>query len=203
MQITKKRILETLLEAFNRSGYESLSIRNMAEEVGISHGNLRYHFKKKEDVLLALLQSMVAEMDQLIGKTFDSNNVLEQLYVGIENRFAIQFRYRFLFVEQSMLSRQSEAYRNYLHNLFNERLIIMKGQIERFAEQEVFFVQDKELLAQQLFFFSMNWLNARQIFFVGDEHQAIKHFSKLCFDHFKPYLTSLGEDLYSQIDFGA
>lgn len=52
---TKQKILDTTRTLFNRYGYNSVSLRDIAKAVGISEGNLTYHFKKKEDLIEALL----------------------------------------------------------------------------------------------------------------------------------------------------
>ena len=51
----RQEILQTAKELFNESGYNSVSTRDISEALGISKGNLTYHFKKKEDIIEAIL----------------------------------------------------------------------------------------------------------------------------------------------------
>ena len=51
----KDEILQTAKLLFNQQGYEAVSMRDIARTVGISVGNLTYHFPRKADILLALL----------------------------------------------------------------------------------------------------------------------------------------------------
>lgn len=51
----KDEILQTAKLLFNQQGYEAVSMRDIARAVGISVGNLTYHFPRKADILLALL----------------------------------------------------------------------------------------------------------------------------------------------------
>jgi AcrR family transcriptional regulator len=53
----RRSILDAAREAFVRYGYEGVSMRQLAEKVGCSHGNLYLHFKDKE----ALFDSLVDE----------------------------------------------------------------------------------------------------------------------------------------------
>jgi len=53
----RRQILDAAREAFVRHGYEGVSMRQVAEKVGCSHGNLYLHFKDKE----ALFDSLVEE----------------------------------------------------------------------------------------------------------------------------------------------
>jgi AcrR family transcriptional regulator len=51
----RERILETALTLFNERGYLEVSMRNVSDSLGISVGNLTYHFKKKEDLVEAVV----------------------------------------------------------------------------------------------------------------------------------------------------
>lgn len=55
MRDTKQEILKTAKLLFNERGYNSVTTRDIADAVGISKGNLTYYFKKKEDIIEALI----------------------------------------------------------------------------------------------------------------------------------------------------
>ena len=54
-QNTKQDIIACARRLFEARGYNQVSMREIAGELGISVGNLTYHFKKKEDLIEALL----------------------------------------------------------------------------------------------------------------------------------------------------
>ena len=54
---TKEWILETACQLFNEHGTQAISTKRIAKEMGISPGNLYYHFKNKEEIILALFQA--------------------------------------------------------------------------------------------------------------------------------------------------
>lgn len=58
---TKDKIIQTSIKLFNEFGYENVSMRDIAENLKMSPGNLTYHFKKKNDILYAIIQLLVAE----------------------------------------------------------------------------------------------------------------------------------------------
>ena len=75
----RQEILYAAQALFSRYGYDRVSMRDIAESVGISVGNLTYYFGKKEYVMVAVLEQMdrqaeeeivvptsVAEVDQLL-----------------------------------------------------------------------------------------------------------------------------------------
>ena len=53
---TKTRILDTALDLFNRHGERNVTTNHIAEALGISPGNLYYHFRNKTAIVAALFQ---------------------------------------------------------------------------------------------------------------------------------------------------
>jgi len=51
---TRERILQVALELFTEQGYDKTSIRDIAEQLGVTKAALYYHFKSKADILLEL-----------------------------------------------------------------------------------------------------------------------------------------------------
>lgn len=52
---TRGEILAVAKALFNEKGFNEVGIRDIAQALGISNGNVTYHFKKKEDMVEALL----------------------------------------------------------------------------------------------------------------------------------------------------
>ena len=65
MKNTKEKIIKTAQRLFNQQGLESVSIRGIASEMGISHGNLMYHFDNKDVLTRALLQKNRVQFEAL------------------------------------------------------------------------------------------------------------------------------------------
>ena len=53
----KDRIIQCAIELFNQKGYENVSMREIAKAADTTIGNMTYHFSKKEDLLLAILEN--------------------------------------------------------------------------------------------------------------------------------------------------
>ena len=52
---TKELILKNALDMFAKSGYDSVSIRDIACKVDIKESSIYYHFKNKQDILDSLV----------------------------------------------------------------------------------------------------------------------------------------------------
>jgi AcrR family transcriptional regulator len=71
----RERIFENARSLFNEQGYNNVSMRNIADSLGISVGNLTYHFRRKE----ALVEAVVLEQHKNYKKTA-APKTLEELH---------------------------------------------------------------------------------------------------------------------------
>jgi AcrR family transcriptional regulator len=51
---TRERILDAALDLFIEKGFDKTSLREIAEQLGVTKAALYYHFASKEDILMAL-----------------------------------------------------------------------------------------------------------------------------------------------------
>jgi AcrR family transcriptional regulator len=61
---TRNRILDTCRTLFNERGPADVTTSEIASSVGISEGNLHYHFRRKEQILAALFDQFEVALDQ-------------------------------------------------------------------------------------------------------------------------------------------
>ena len=61
LQATPARILDTARDVLIRQGYAKFTTRSVAAAVGISPGNLAYHFPSKQKLLQGVVNRMVAD----------------------------------------------------------------------------------------------------------------------------------------------
>ncbi|MFC5719646.1 TetR/AcrR family transcriptional regulator [Streptomyces gamaensis] len=83
---TRERIQKTALKLFVKQGYEKTSLREIAEELGVTKAALYYHFKTKEDMLTAISEDLGRPVDELIAWA-------EQQPPGPDTRRALLSRY--------------------------------------------------------------------------------------------------------------
>ena len=60
---TRARILHAAFTVLSRQGYENSSIKEIAEEAGVAQGLVHYHFKSKQQLVLAVLAEVCREME--------------------------------------------------------------------------------------------------------------------------------------------
>jgi AcrR family transcriptional regulator len=102
---TQLRILQTALELFNEHGTAAVSSTRVAEGSGISKGNLQYHFPNKRDIIYALFQQAIQEMDA--GWYRDHlAPTLEHMAAMYVRQLQLILKYRFFYREMADLLRQ-------------------------------------------------------------------------------------------------
>jgi AcrR family transcriptional regulator len=63
MTKTRERIIKMAVRLFNRHGIGEVSTKRIAKSMGISPGNLHYHFRSKEDLVRAIWAIMEERLD--------------------------------------------------------------------------------------------------------------------------------------------
>jgi len=103
MSDTKSKILTAATKLFNKSGYASVNLFEMANELNISRGNLTYHFKDKESLLEAIADQMWAKMEKERNKSrkFPS---FENLHNEVGLYYKFQKEYSFIFLDNHVLN---------------------------------------------------------------------------------------------------
>jgi len=59
--LTRHNVLRAAQDVFGRSGYHQATLRDIAEEAGVSKGAVYYNFASKEELFLALLDARMDE----------------------------------------------------------------------------------------------------------------------------------------------
>jgi len=89
MSDMRQQILSTAKRLLIAHGYHGLSMRQIAEAVGVSKAALYYYFKDKEQLLLAILDAYLDEIEALIdGVRARDGNCRQQVYSLVESILA-------------------------------------------------------------------------------------------------------------------
>ena len=95
---TRERILETSLAMFNARGEPNVTTNHIADELGISPGNLYYHFRNKDDIVEHLFARYEARIDDTLllpdGRAPNLEDIWLQLHLVFESLWQYRFLYR-------------------------------------------------------------------------------------------------------------
>ena len=93
---TAERILETTLDLFNRFGEPNVSTTLISSELGISPGNLYYHYPAKDELINALFDRYEKGLNELLQAADNVANV-EDAWLFFHMMFELVWQYRFLY----------------------------------------------------------------------------------------------------------
>ena len=93
---TRERILETSLALFNRFGAPQVTTADIADEMGISPGNLYYHFRNKDEIVFELYEAYEAGVLPLYADRGGRHVTVDDLWLWLHLLFEQMWQYRFL-----------------------------------------------------------------------------------------------------------
>ena len=165
---TKERIIETAVGLFNEQGTKAVTTNHIAAAMGISPGNLYYHFRNKEEIIRAIYEQMdqvgMDNYQQIIAKVpAGSLQAMEETFAMIQ-RF--NWRYRFfkreltalLLSDPQLKERHTTTHRNMLsvvrHSIENS---VAQGILKPMAEEEL------GLFVEEVWLLTLFWLNYLEV----------------------------------------
>ncbi len=134
---TRARIIETALGLFNEYGNGEISTNHIAQALGISPGNLYYHFRNKEEIIRAIAEQKDARWESLYHLPQDRTPTLADVERLVRENFALVWDYRFFFRELSALTQRDPLLKAHYQQLRRERLAAFKGLFAQFVSAGV------------------------------------------------------------------
>jgi AcrR family transcriptional regulator len=193
---TKEKILEAARELFNKEGIDAITTRHVAARLGMSHGNLCYHYPRKELMIERLYYELVEKLDEAIGQVPAGELDLAAVFALTRHTFEVQYHYRFILLHMVEIMRKIEGVGAHFRGLLTKRkaqfgflieLLIQKGllQPERFPGQYGYFIT-------QFYIVGDFWISEAEILFEGPEAGKIPYYTQLAQAMLLPYLTERG-----------
>ena len=95
---TKERILQLSLQLFNERGERSVTTNHIAAELGMSPGNLYYHFRNKSEIIKELMEQYQKETLDMLAlpddRLLDANDKIRYFQVLSSQLWAYRFLHR-------------------------------------------------------------------------------------------------------------
>jgi AcrR family transcriptional regulator len=203
MKNTKGRILDTALHLFNKRGLSKVTLRTIAKEMGISQGNLNYHFKKRDDIIEVLYFELVKEMDEIMARIPHSTTGLQLLYDISSAILSSAYNYRFFFFDFTQIMRENVTIRAH----FQKLVYVRQEQTLRLFDMMVNEgIMRAESLPSEYFhlykrtqIFGDFWMSSVKVEKVQIDQSIIDEYLKMIMQSFYPYLTDKGIKLYQSL----
>jgi AcrR family transcriptional regulator len=161
---TRDRILQTSLALFNAHGLPSVSTHRIAAEMGISSGNLHYHFKTKRLIVEWLFRRFEDRLSTL-GDVAGSVRAIDDLWVALHLGFEAVNEYRFVYRDMAHLESEYPDTAAKSRALMARNLLNARALCEALAAQGVIkaTAEEAEMLALQIVFTTTCWLSFERL----------------------------------------
>lgn len=147
---TRDRIIHASLELFNARGERNVTTNHIAAHLGISPGNLYYHFRNKPAIVAALFDQYQALVDGFLRSPADRAMTVADKTFYLEALLAAMWHYRFLHRD---LEHQLEAdpalaaqYRRFSRHCLTQAQAVYRG----FVEAGILILDERQLEALTL-----------------------------------------------------
>jgi AcrR family transcriptional regulator len=101
---TRTRVLVTSLLLFNKQGEPNTTTNAIADELDISPGNLHYHFRRKSEIIDALLAEFQADVRRILEPPSTDNISIDDFWVFLHLLLEVMAGYHFLLRDMETLS---------------------------------------------------------------------------------------------------
>ena len=103
---TRERIIQTSLALFNQFGEPNVTTTTIADELGISPGNLYYHFHNKDEIVNEIFAVFEREIEATLAAPTRRQADVEDVWLFLHLVFELIWKYRFLYRDlNDLLSR--------------------------------------------------------------------------------------------------
>ena len=132
---TRDRIVDAALALFNADGSHAVSTRHIAARLGISPGNLYYHFGNKEEIVLALYERIEARLEAILTPEGGSVRSFDEVLGYLDAIFAHLWEFRFFYRDLNSLLRDvpglKERYRELADRVMQRSRAIFRSLVEQ------------------------------------------------------------------------
>jgi len=203
---TKDKIIDKAIELYNAHGFSNVSSRDIAQQLGMSHGNLEYHYKNKEAILHAIYARMKSEVSSYFSELDPSHEPFLEFDKFLKKLDHFQSKYRFFNLDVIEISRQFPKLRKKVETTIQIRkdqmndafrIFMNKGYIRK--EPNPGYYQRLQHKIRILITF---WMSQEMILKGFDPTQDIS-MSHSIWDLLFPHLTEKGMRAYRKIELDA
>jgi len=191
----KENILEIAIELFNEKGCMNTSTRHIADNLGISVGNLYYYFKNKEDIIIALYEDFMVSLSKQLTSVTDGIDEPFDFYGFLDEQMELERKYRFIRLEMGNLYSTYPKVKAALEIGFEKKQVEIKRLFLHQIKYDYLIKLDRselEYLCSNVWIIGSQWEIFWIVHKVGNE--KLRRFQgELNFLYFiKPYVTKKG-----------
>ena len=141
---TAERILEVTLELFNRFGEPNVSTTLISSELGISPGNLYYHYPAKDELINCLFDRYEKSLSELLNASDGVRNV-EDAWFFMHTLFELIWQYRFLYRDLNDLLSKNRRLETHFQWVLKNKTRAVKSLLDGMSRAGAVRIDSREL----------------------------------------------------------
>ncbi len=192
-QQTKSNIVQKAIDLFNERGTAAVSLNSLAEALGISTGNLQYHYRSKEEILRAILEVMFNDWNAVYQEMDTESFTMDTLRRTLRINFSLVWKYRFFYRELNALLRNDEVLAKRYATIQEQRLAEQEAFTKQLAKTNGVRLTNKELHNMVLAGWVLGnaWLSYVESTGRIIDETAMEEAAEILMQHYKPYLEKI------------
>ena len=199
MMETKERIRSVAEKLFFENGIANVRLQQIADDAGISVGNLAYHYKNKEAIVQAVYEHLFEEFEQILASYLQLPDLRD-----FDQQF--ELLYQFFTRNTFYLNNVWEIERSYPHikeswHRFNQKITLqIRKRLEYNQKREILqpepYKGTYDQLAQAIWITLNYWIPQQML---QGKRLSFAGYRKALWNHVLPYLTDKGIKEYEQV----
>jgi AcrR family transcriptional regulator len=187
---TRRRILDESLRLFNAQGEESVTTGDIAGAVGISPGNLYYHFRNKGEIVAALFDELEARLDLEPRVGAPVAQAIEDLWLYLHLMLEAIHEYRFFYRNLHGVARRDRRLAERFNRIAGRKLAAIEALCGALAARGEFRASAEEIhaLARNILLVATYWLDFHALRRGRDEDAAVAQGAYQVMSLLAPYL---------------
>ena len=141
---TAERILEVTLALFNRFGEPNVSTTLISAELGISPGNLYYHYPAKEELINSLFNRFEAALNELLNAS-DGVHDVEDAWFFMHSLFELIWQYRFLYRDLNDLLSKNRRLEVHFQNIIKNKSSAVRALLDGMSRSGAMQIDSREV----------------------------------------------------------
>lgn len=141
---TAERILEVTLELFNRFGEPNVSTTLISAELGISPGNLYYHYPAKDELINSLFDRYEKSLNELLNAS-DGVRDVEDAWFFLHTLFELIWQYRFLYRDLNDLLSKNRRLETHFQGVLKNKTRSIKALLDAMNRTTALSMDSREM----------------------------------------------------------
>ena len=158
---TRRRILDESLRLFNEHGEESVTAGDVAQALGISPGNLYYHFRNKDQIVAELFGQLEERLDIEPRVGGEAAQAIEDLWLYLHLMLEAIWDFRFFYRNLHGVARRDRRLAERFNRIAGRKLASIEALCSGLAAQGALRASGEEIhaLARNVLLVATYWLD--------------------------------------------